>query len=224
MIRLFGFVVMLSLLFATACGGSSSSGGPSNGTSPSTSVASLDSLTLTEAEATQAGGVPVSLTPAQNGDGLHGPDSSTLDLCGKAYPSEAMRTERQQVLYEDIQHPKRVVESNEVVRYSAGGADQAYAEVTAVAKHCPAQTTDGVHTSKVVVLPRSPQLATKQLGVTFALKPPKGPRVYTASVYQYIGNLFTGFYVTRLTRDDAVKAAEALAAASYSKVSKAPQA
>lgn len=224
MVRLFGFVLALSF-FVTACGGSSSSVGSSprgsspSGASPSASAASLNSLTLTDAEATQAGGVPVSVSPAQNGNGLHGPDSSTLDLCGKAYPSEAMRTERQQVLYEDVQHPKRVIESNELVRYRSGGAAQAYAEVTAAAKNCPAQTTNGVRTSKVTVLPRSPQLATKQLTVAFALTPPKGRRIYTASVYQYIGNLFTGCYVTRLTHDDAVRAAVALAAASYGKVS-----
>jgi hypothetical protein len=57
----------------------------------------------------------------------------TLDLCGGGYASEHLRVARRQVALK--QGP--IVLSNEVVRYRAGGAAEAYSELKARAAHCP---------------------------------------------------------------------------------------
>jgi hypothetical protein len=70
----------------------------------------------------------------QRPDG-HGAGYVTLDLCGFAFPSESLRTDRLQVNY--VHSGKAVQASNEVVTYRTGGARQALAEVTHAARHCP---------------------------------------------------------------------------------------
>ena len=58
----------------------------------------------------------------------------TLDLCAATYPSEGLRVGRLQVRYT----PKGsgVDVSNEIVRYTSGGAQQALGEVASVARAC----------------------------------------------------------------------------------------
>ena len=84
------------------------------------------------------------LRAAQVGAGYHlqqRPDGHgargyvTLDLCGFAFPSESLRTDRLQVNY--VHAGKVVQASNEVVTYRTGGAQQALREVTRAARHCP---------------------------------------------------------------------------------------
>jgi hypothetical protein len=59
----------------------------------------------------------------------------TLSMCGFAFPSEKLRTDRLQVDYVRAGTP--VTLSNEVVIYRAGGAAQAMREVTGAVAQCP---------------------------------------------------------------------------------------
>ena len=92
-------------------------------------------LALAAAGAAAAAGTTLdaaALRPAQVGAGYtisgrsRGLAYPTLDLCFRAFPSEGRRLERLQVVYKH-----RGVEdvSNEIVRYRAGGAQQALREV-----------------------------------------------------------------------------------------------
>jgi hypothetical protein len=59
----------------------------------------------------------------------------TLSMCGFAFPSEKLRTDRLQVDY--IRAGTPVALSNEVVTYRPGGAAQAMREVTGAVAQCP---------------------------------------------------------------------------------------
>ena len=59
----------------------------------------------------------------------------TLDFCGGGYPSEALRLRRFQTIYANQAGGAQL--SNEVVRYSPGGAKQALREVARRVRTCP---------------------------------------------------------------------------------------
>ena len=73
-----------------------------------------------------------SMALADSGDTLH---VNTLDLCGAAYPSDALRTARRQVQYGSSSDDMQV--SNEIVTYKPGGAAQALKEVQQAVASCP---------------------------------------------------------------------------------------
>lgn len=73
-----------------------------------------------------------SMALADSGDTLH---VNTLDLCGAAYPSDALRTARRQVQYGSDSDDMQV--SNEIVTYKSGGAAQALKEVQQAVASCP---------------------------------------------------------------------------------------
>lgn len=123
----------------------------------------------------------------------------TLDLCGGSYPSETLRTGRLQVEYT---HPKQTVSaSNEVVTYVNGGAKEALAEVTKVAKSCSAKavvkTTNGVTVVYQAALLKDPKLP-GALSVKIVEKQSKGNQHVTetgVAIYQIKGNTLSGVYV-----------------------------
>ena len=59
----------------------------------------------------------------------------TLDFCGGGYPSESLRQRRFQTIYTGQAGAPQL--SNEVVRYSPGGAKQALREVARRVRNCP---------------------------------------------------------------------------------------
>ena len=89
----------------------------------------LDSVVLT---AHQAG--PGYVRYTMNG-GRQVRGKVTLDFCGGGYPSEALRLRRFQTIYSNQAGGTQL--SNEVVRYSPGGARQALSEVARRVRTCP---------------------------------------------------------------------------------------
>lgn len=222
-----GLAVLMAAV--AACGGSSAGGsaapkGTTSATTSPTSGGSVDalvSLALTSSEASSAGRIPVLQALAPQGDLVGIGNESTLDLCNKTFPSETLRLARHQVIYNDQRHSGRVDESNEIVRYKPGGAAQAYSEIQSAAHSCPAMTQNKIATSKVVVRPRDPRLVSQQLTVTYSITA-NAHTTYSAAVYQYVGDLFSGVYVYRATAKQALTSALALAALSAKKLQDAP--
>jgi hypothetical protein len=151
---------------------------------------------------------PVVLTGAQVGHGYKlaaFPGGSsfigepTLDLCAGSYPSETLRTGRLQVEYT---HPKKTVSvSNEVVTYVSGGAKEALAEVTKVARSCATKPVV-MKTSGVTVVYKTKPLHDPRLpgalSVKIVEKQSKGRQHLTetgVAVYQVRGNTLSGIYV-----------------------------
>jgi hypothetical protein len=123
----------------------------------------------------------------------------TLDLCAASYPSEALRTARLQVRYS---HKGSGIEvSNEVVRYTAGGAAQALKEVGAVAQACavkPAVLTNGTLKETYSVSPlKDPKLPAGAVVVKLTITVSKGKQHQTQTglaIYQVKGDTLSGVY------------------------------
>ena len=119
---------------------------------------------------------------------------ATLDLCGATYPSESLRTDRIQVLFMD--RGGRVILSNEVVSYRPGGAEQAYRELRSLVGHCrtPYPVSGGT-ASRVRFGPRDPRLLDRQFVATALFSSSRGQgHVWSAAVYQFVGEDFSGVY------------------------------
>ena len=108
----------------------------------------------------------------------------TLDMCAAKFASEAKRVARLQVDYTDNngQGP-----SLEIVMYGPGGAAQAYTELVAAVKRCPATYHDGAAVfTKTEVEPRDPSLLPTQL--TIAQSATVGGEVgWASTIYQFEG-------------------------------------
>jgi hypothetical protein len=203
-----------------ACGSSNSSGpfaSPSSSTT--TTAASIDSplkgLLLLPAQVLQSD--PMSqaapaMVPSEASTALQGPAGVTLTACGGSFPSEAQRTQRVQVDYVDnSQH--RIGATNEVVRYSSAAiATQAFQELKAAVANCAHPWT----LSDMRQEPAGTSLAAQQVilsGQMPAQTGNAGP-VFGCFVYQFRGDLLSGVYVYRGSRDAAVSAAGVLGKAS----------
>jgi hypothetical protein len=125
---------------------------------------------------------------------------ATLDYCGLSYPSERLRTARLQVQY--TRRGASYKASNEVVTYSAGGAQQALAEARHAATACPqgalknapGGVTDLVHHSRVVTDPRLLPGAVAILDHETATVHGKRMTIDAMEVYQVRGNVLSGVY------------------------------
>src|SRR5262249_34875018 len=101
---------------------------------------------------------------------------ATLDLCAASYPSEGLRIGRLQVRYT----PKNsgVDVSNEIVRYTSGGAQEAIGEVATVARACaktPAVLTQGNLKEVYTVAPlKDPRLPAGAVAVKLTITVSKG--------------------------------------------------
>jgi hypothetical protein len=123
----------------------------------------------------------------------------TLDLCAASYPSEALRTARLQVRY--THKAKGVDVSNEVVRYSGGGAQQALGEVGDVARACAAKAAvvkQGTVTETYNVRPLTdPKLPSGAIVVKLTITVRKGKQQQSqtgVAIYQAKGNTLSGVY------------------------------
>jgi hypothetical protein len=142
----------------------------------------------------------------------------TLDFCGGAYPSEALRLARFQAAY--VRGANEIAFSNEVVRYRSGGAAQALREVERRERTCVRnRPVVGAPDKRYVRLSRlrDPRLppgaiamsATIQQNVQGALV-----RVDVVIVYQRRGNVLSGIYAYGGT--EAQRVSQALRLASLS--------
>jgi hypothetical protein len=208
-------VVVAAAAVAGCSGGSTAASAPRTSSatpspSPSRSAAggSLASLVLSSRAASQAG-LPVQERPAPDGTALQGKNAHTLDLCNASFPSESKRTARDQVDYGPSQ--SATFASEEVVRYSAGGAMAAYREVQRAARTCPKSVKEGAVTvTQVERHPTNSALAASQLTVTQRLTT-HGQDFWTAAIYQYDGDIFVGIYTYLPSRAEALQYADALA-------------
>jgi len=167
-------------------------------------------LALLAATATTPSVAKLVLNPAQVGkgyvrverpDGIGVANTVTLNLCGVAgYPSEKLRTARRQVDY--LKRGSKIGLSNEVVRYTPGGAKQAMREVRRHALNCPKKP---ISTGQVGLPPL--RFTISQLKDRNLLKgyvavrvrvtgKVKGKRVDETSyaIYQRLGNVLSGTY------------------------------
>ena len=157
-------------------------------------------------------------------DGFGVRAAPTLDLCGKpsSYPSERLRVDRLQVDYRKRKTALGL--SNDVVRYRAGGAQQALREVRRHAVGCPAHAIDtglsGVGPLRfTITMLRDAKLAKGYVAVRVRAvgRLVNGTRVDQTSyaVYQRVGDVLSGVYSfgpnTRAQRLFALHAAEASA-------------
>ncbi len=123
----------------------------------------------------------------------------TLDLCAATYPSEGLRVGRLQVRYT----PKGsgVDVSNEIVRYTSGGAQQALGQVASVARACaktPAVLTQGTIKEVYTVAPlKDPKLPAGTVAVKLTITVSKGSRHQKqtgVAIYQVKGDTLSGVY------------------------------
>jgi hypothetical protein len=207
-------VVVVAALTVAGCSGGSAGpaagpGSPTPSPLPSGVNESLARLVLSSGSASLAG-LPVQRTPAPEGTALRGKNAYTLDLCNARFSSESKRTARDQVDYGDSQAGAEIA-SEEVVRYSAGGAVAAYHEVVRAARTCPSSVKEGSATvTHVSVQPRSSALAASQLTVTQRVTRGR-QNLWTAAIYQYDGDIYAGVYTYLPTRAEALRYAEDLA-------------
>ena len=171
----------------------------------------LTKLVLTAQEASRAGAQPVSLSTGPGSRILTGAGSTTLDQCAPSYASEGARKARYQVAY--VEAAGRVAASNEVVRYTSGGASQSYQELTAALQHCAPQNG----ATEFEVAARNGDLLSKQAAFSFRVAQAGAP-VYEAAVYQYNGDLLDVTYAFRPDRATALTAANAMAKVARHKI------
>ena len=124
---------------------------------------------------------------------------ATLDLCAASFPSEGLRVGRLQVRYKP--RVGGVDVSNEIVRYTSGGAQQAIGEVATVARACartPAVLTQGNVKEVYTVAPlKDPKLPSGAVAVklTITLSRGKQKQAQTGvAIYQVKGDTLSGVY------------------------------
>jgi hypothetical protein len=148
-------------------------------------------------------------------------DQATLDECGATYPSESRRDARIQVGYVTITPAGQQAQtaSNEVVRYQLGGTDQAFRELTAAIRSCPAKVKQGkgVLISELRVLAADPQLVTRQRTVVAQVSEPNGG-LWFAATFLFDGDLFDGIYTYDTSKAKAIRVDRALARAANQKL------
>jgi hypothetical protein len=130
------------------------------------------------------------LTTADVGNGAHaltGPSDSTvsgsssLSLCRGNFPSEGQRIARQYTTFDS--DSGATLATNEVVRYSSGGAAAAFDQLTTALAGCP-NAGAGATTS---VTPVPAPLGSPTLELSIALSA-ASPGVFLTSIYQVVGD------------------------------------
>ena len=142
----------------------------------------------------------------------------TLDFCGGGYPSEALRQRRFQTIYAGQAGAAQL--SNEVVRYSPGGATQALREVARRVRACPRTAVQspvpghGAERYLSVALIRDPGLLAGSVAIKMTVEVTEDGRKVRRdiiAIYQRHGNFLSGVYASGGTA--ALRLAGALRAA-----------
>jgi hypothetical protein len=137
----------------------------------------------------------------QRRDGVGVKNTVTLDLCGRnGYPSERLRIARLQVNY--LKLGSRLGLSNEVVRYTPGGAAQAMREAARHAASCPHRPIEtgepGLPPLRFTISRiRDSKLLKGYVAVRVRVRGTvKGKQVDEISyaIYQRFGNVLSGVY------------------------------
>jgi hypothetical protein len=167
------------------------------GATPAADPPPLDSVVLT---AQQAG--PGYTRYTMNG-GRQVKGQVTLDFCGGGYPSEALRSRRFQTIYADQTGGAQL--SNEVVRYTPGGAKQALREVARRVRTCPRTPVQspvpghGAERYLSVSLIHDPGLLAGSVAIKMTVEVTDNGRKVRReiiAVYQRHGNFLSGVYAS----------------------------
>ena len=127
----------------------------------------------------------------------------TLDFCGGGYASEALRLRRFQTIYADQLGGPQL--SNEVVRYTPGGASQALREVARRVKTCPRSAVTspvpghGAERYLSVALIHDPGLLAGSVAIKMTLEVMDNGRKVRRdilAIYQRHGNFLSGVYAS----------------------------
>jgi len=214
---IYGVLLTLVIIVGAACskaGGSSGEAGSVRDvqTNGPAARSPLDAVVLKPAD---VGPAAISRT-IQGGQEVAG--QVTLDLCNAAYASEALRTARLQVAFLD--GAGHVGASNEIVSYRPGGTRRAYRELTAAAGRCPGSYRErGATVSHIRFGPHVRRLGARQLVVSVLFSETSGPgHAWSAAVYQFRENLFSGVYAFGGTRRAALRLALRLGAMSAARL------
>lgn len=142
---------------------------------------------------------------------------ATLDECRGTFPSESARQARLQVDYWDV---SVYVASNEVVQYTGNGARRAYSEIRQATAHCPQHFSFGSGSSlnDYRLASRDPGLVADQVTGVGRIQQAGGNSLWTASVFQYKGSLFSGIYAYAATKPLALGLARKLGAMAAQKL------
>jgi hypothetical protein len=125
----------------------------------------------------------------------------TLDFCGGGYPSESLRQRRFQTIYAGQAGAPQL--SNEVVRYSPGGAKQALREVARRVRTCPRAAVQspvpghGAERYLSVALIHDPGLLAGSVGIKMTVEVTEDGRKLRrdiVAIYQRHGNYLSGVY------------------------------
>lgn len=166
----------------------------------------LAGVVLTSAEMSSSGPAVTEIL-ALNGQGLQ---DITLDLCGKNFPSDNKRADRLQVSYTDNANG-RIAESNEIVKYEAGGAALAYTELTHTTCAKNISLPNGDILTEVTFTHGGAGLLAKSVIVSSTVKQRAGGSIGTVAVYQFDDDYLDAVYVTRANVDQASHDASAYA-------------
>lgn len=154
---------------------------------------------------------------------LTGSAGSTLaGLCGRSFPSEALRQEREQTSY-TIPGPQGhpvVAASNEVVAYkSADDATQASQELQRAINSCPSSYTPpgGPVLSQNHAVSVGAGLSATTLAFAQYVNQPTGA-VWQVNVYQFDGNYLSAIYAFDPTESVAMSEARQLAKDAHNKL------
>jgi hypothetical protein len=127
----------------------------------------------------------------------------TLDFCGGGYPSESLRQRRFQTIYAGQAGAAQL--SNEVVRYSPGGAKQALQEVARRVRTCPRTPVQspvpghGAERYLSVALIHDPRLLAGSMAIKMTIEVTEGGRKLRrdiVAIYQRHGNFLSGVYAS----------------------------
>jgi hypothetical protein len=127
----------------------------------------------------------------------------TLDFCGGGYPSESLRQRRFQTIYAGQAGAPQL--SNEVVRYSPGGAKQALQEVARRVRTCPRTAVQspvpghGAERYLSVALVHDPGLLAGSVAIKMTVEVTENGRKQRRdiiAVYQRHGNYLSGVYAS----------------------------
>ncbi len=178
---------------------------PSDETAPSPSASATSTGPLDSYLLSPAGFGPdtrMALIPG----GRDAVGQATLDFCNYTYTTETNRALRVQVEYVGEQG----FASNEVVKYQPGAARAAFGELSQAIATCPSTFTTGTTTTtQVQVVTGVGGLVTDHQVLTFASQS-QGATVWTAIVYQFDGDYFSGVYVYGNSKSAVTQTAEHL--------------
>lgn len=160
---------------------------------------------------------------------LSGQAGSTLaGLCGTTFASESKRQSREQVDF-TIPVPggpggTAVAASNELVRYTSGGATEAYNELKSAVASCPSSYQlphgDTYSQNQQIAPPAGDAQQTVADAQFISQQPQSSVQVWEVNIFQFEGNYLSAIYAFDPAKATAMSEAESLSLAARAELTK----